>query len=406
MAVESKIRELLAKSREVEAELTEEANELDEAAASRPLDKSQGDASAPAQGSSNANPEMVDLSGTGDKNGGLTAEVGKAAIGKQGTATAPATTGAGQAPNFEGGTDTASVVNQPTSQGVREDEEVSDEETLEEVTDDEEEVVEEEIVDDEEEVVEEDEEEDEEVVEEETLFDGDIEGLFGDEDGLSEEFKVKAASLFEAVVTARVSAEVEEIEKELAEEARIAQETLKEEMVEKIDGYLSYVAENWMKENELAVEHGLRTEITEDFIKGMQTLFAEHYIEVPTEKYDVLGEMQAEIDSLKSKLDESVEDKVAMVAEKTELLRSKVIAEATTDLTVTEAEKLAKLVEDVEFDNQDLFAEKVAVIKENYFPKVKATDDDKMDDTVAEEMVDGTSPMSIYAQAISKAVKK
>jgi regulator of replication initiation timing len=367
MAVESKIRELLAKSREVEAELTEEANELDEAAASRPLDKSQGDASMPAQGSSNSSPEMVDLSGTGDKNGGLTAEIGKAAIGKQGTATAPATTGAGQAPNFEGGTDTASVVNQPTSQGVREDEEVSDEETL---------------------------------------FDGDIEGLFGDEDGLSEEFKVKAASLFEAVVTARVSAEVEEIEKELAEEARIAQETLKEEMVEKIDGYLSYVAENWMKENELAVEHGLRTEITEDFIKGMQTLFSEHYIEVPTEKYDVLGEMQAEIDSLKSKLDESIEDKVAMVAETTDLLRSKVIAESTKDLTVTEAEKLAKLVEDVEFDNQDLFAEKVAVIKENYFPKVRATDDDKMDDTVAEEMVDGNSPMSIYANAISKAVKK
>jgi regulator of replication initiation timing len=358
----------------------------------------------PAQGSSNSSPEMVDLSGTGDKNGGLTAEIGKAAIGKQGTATAPATTGAGQAPNFEGGTDTASVVNQPTSQGVREDEEVSDEETLEEVTDDEEEV--EEIEDDEEEVVEEDEEEDEEVVEEETLFDGDIEGLFGDEDGLSEEFKVKAASLFEAVVTARVSAEVEEIEKELAEEARIAQETLKEEMVEKIDGYLSYVAENWMKENELAVEHGLRTEITEDFIKGMQTLFSEHYIEVPTEKYDVLGEMQAEIDSLKSKLDESIEDKVAMVAEKTDLLRSKIIAESTKDLTVTEAEKLAKLVEDVEFDNQDLFAEKVAVIKENYFPKVRATDDDKMDDTVAEEMVDGNSPMSIYANAISKAVKK
>jgi len=405
MAVESKIRELLAKGREVEAELNEEANELDEAAASRPLDKSQGDATAPAQGSSNANPEMQDLSGTGDKNGGLTAEVGKAAIGKQGTATAPDTTGAGQAPNFEGGTDTASVVNQSTSQGVREDEEVSDEETLEEVTDEaEEEVVEEEVLeDDEEEVVEEDEEDD---LEEETLFDGDIEGLFSDEDGLTEEFKVKAASLFEAVVTARVSAEVEEIEKELAEEARIAQETLKEEMVEKIDGYLSYVAENWMKENELAIEHGLRTEITEDFIKGMQTLFAEHYIEVPTEKYDVLGEMQAEIDELKTKLDESVEEKVAMVAEKTDLLRSKVIAEATTDLTVTEAEKLAKLVEDVEFDSQDLFAEKVAVIKENYFPKVKATDDDKMDDTVAEEMVDGDSPMSIYAQAISKAVKK
>jgi regulator of replication initiation timing len=138
----------------------------------------------------------------------------------------------------------------------------------------------------------------------------------------------------------------------------------------------------------------------------MKTLFAEHYIEVPAEKYDVLGEMQAEIDSLKTKLDESIEDKMSLVSEKQELLRAKVIAESTTDLTVTEAEKFTKLIEDVAFDGSDLFAEKVAVIKENYFPKVKATEEDKMSDLVEGTLVDETSPVSIYAQAISKSLKK
>lgn len=393
MAVESKIRELLGKAHEVEQVLNEETQELDEkTAAARPLDKDQGDSSAPTQGSSNANPEMEDLSGTGDKAGGLTSPIGKAAASKQGTATAPQTTGAGQAPNFEGGTDTASVVGQANSAGN----------VYKETTEEEEEVIIEDETSEEEveEIVEE-----EEVVEEETLFDGDIDTLFADEEGLTEDFKVKAASLFEAVVTARVTSEVEEIQNELAEEARIAQETFQEEMVEKIDSYLAYVAENWMKENELAIERGLRTEITEDFIQGMKTLFAEHYIEVPAEKYDVLGEMQAQIDELKTKLDESVAEKLEIVTEKTDLLRGKVFAEATTDLTVTEAEKLAKLIEDVEFDNTELFAEKIAVIKENYFPKVKATDDDKMDDTVDGEFVSDNSPVSIYAQAISKAVK-
>jgi len=177
-------------------------------------------------------------------------------------------------------------------------------------------------------------------------------------------------------------------------------------MVEKIDSYLSYVAENWMKENELAIEKGLRTEITESFIGGLQNLFAEHYIQVPEEKYDVLGEMQTQIDELKSKLDESIAEKMEIVSEKTNLLRNKVLSEASTDLTVTEAEKLAKLVENVDFDDEDLFSEKVAVIKENYFPKVKASEEDKMQDTVDEAFISESSPVNIYAQAISKAVKK
>lgn len=393
MAVESKIRELLGKANEVDATeaLVEEAQSIEEKAG-LPNSKDVGDKTMPTQGSSDANPEQEDLSGSDDK-GGLTSPVGKAASAKASKDnTLPKGNGAGQAPNYDGGTDTASVVNNPTSAGVREEEEV-------EVEDDQEIIAEDEV----EEISSEDSELE---GEEEQLVEQDFASLFADEEHLSEEFKVKAASMFEAVLTARVNSEMDSIEADLREEAEQAEVEFRNEMVEKIDSYLSYVAENWMRENELAIERGLRTEITEDFIKGMKGLFEDHYIEVPAEKYDVLGEMQTQIDELKSKLDESVAEKVAMVSEKVELQRQQVLAESSTDLTVTESEKLAKLVEGVEFDTEELFAEKVAVIKENYFPKVKATDEDKMQDTVDEAFISENSPINIYAQAISKAVKK
>jgi len=379
--VESKIRELLGKANEVDASdaLVEEAQALEEKAG-LPNSKDVGDKTAPTQGSSNANPEMEDLSGSDDK-GGLTSPVGKAASAKASKDnTLPKGQGAGDAPNFDTKEDPTSVVNQASSQGVREEAEDEDQE-----------------------VIAEDEVED---GEEEALFEADIASLFADEEHLSEEFKTKAAGIFEAVVTARVTSEMEAIEAELKEEAEAAQASFQEDMVDKIDSYLAYVAENWMRENELAVEKGLRTEITEDFIKGMKTLFEEHYIEVPADKYDVLGEMQSQIDELKTKLDESIVEKLEIVSEKTDLLRSKVLSESSTDLTITEAEKLAKLVESVEFDSEEVFAEKVAVIKENYFSKVKATDDDKMQDTLDESFITENSTMNIYTQAISKAVKK
>lgn len=406
MAIESKIRELLSKSREVEAELNEEVTELDEkTAAARPLDKDQGDASNPTQGSSNPNPEQQDLSGTGDDKGGLTAPIGKAAAAKAGSASAPQTTGAGKAPNFTDQTGSETVVAQSSSKGNVAQEETEEDEDQEVVAEDE--TSEEEVVA-EEESSEEEAVETEEEAEEETLFENDIQNLFADEEHLSEDFKVKAAQLFEAVVTARVANEMEKIEKELAEEADIQKETFKEEMVEKIDQYLNYVAENWMKENELAIERGLRTEITEDFIKGMKTLFAEHYIDVPQDKYDVLGEMQDEIENLKKKLNESVEEKISITNDKISLQRSKVVAEQTEDLTATEKEKLDSLIEDIEFGSEEIFAEKVAVIKENYFPKQQAasSSDDKLEDTVAPEFIEESGSISRYAQAITKSVRK
>ena len=164
-----------------------------------------------------------------------------------------------------------------------------------------------------------------------------------------------------------------------------------------------------MKENELAIERGLRTEITEDFIKSLKTVFAEHYIEVPQDKYDVLGEMQDEIEELKKKLNESVEAQINLTTDRESLMRSKIIGEISEDLTLTEQEKLTSLVEDVDFGSAEMFAEKVSVVKENYFPKqetVKEESDSVMTDTVPEELLEDNTPVNRYAQAISRQVKK
>ena len=404
---------MLAKGKEIESALNEETQELDEAGAAENLkpNATGGDKSNPTQGDSNPNPEIQDLSGTGDKHGGLTSAIGPASASKVGDAPRPANTGAGQAPNYEGGEDTASVVAQKSSEGIRtqkEEEEVEDEEVI----------AEDEIENEEEVVAEseetESEEEDTEVSEteeqEETLFENDIKNLFADEEHLSEEFKVKAAELFETVVTARLANEMESIQKELEEQSNIERESFKEEMVGKIDQYLNYVAENWMKENELAIERGLRTEITEDFIKSLKTVFAEHYIEVPQDKYDVLGEMQDEIETLKKKLNESVEAQISAAGEREQLMRSKIIGEAAGDLTLTQQEKLTSLVEDVDFGSAEMFAEKVSVVKENYFPTQETLteeSDNKMTDTVEESFLESDGgTVNKYAQAISRQLKK
>ena len=399
MSVENKIREFLAKG----SALSEELQELDEKADNLSPNSKPGDSSSPAQGSSDANPEKQDLSGTNNKEGGLTAEVGKAVSAKaKKDGTLPKGNGAKEAPsNFENEENTEASVNNSSSQGVVAQEEVASEEEV--ISEDEGTEEELEVVSETEEVVAED---DQEVVsEDESLFSQDIQGLFESEENLSEEFKTKAAGIFEAVVTARIANEMDTIEAELKEEANLQQETFKEEMVEKLDSFLSYVAENWMKENELAIERGLRAEITEDFITGMKTLFAEHYIQVPEEQYDVLGEMQDKIDSLETKLNESLEEKIEVAAQKQDLQKQAVIKEASEDLTLTEAEKFAKLVEDIEFGSTEIFQEKVAVVKENYFPKQGQQDsEDKLDDTV-EGLAQDDSYISRYAQAISQSAK-
>ena len=416
MGVESKIRELL------EGKLQDDAVEvLDELAAHRPLDKSSnGDAKPPLQGNSNPNPEQQDLSGTSNPEGGLTSPVGKEASAKAGSAPRPSNSGAGKAPNYNDGEATQSVVNQSSSKGNVHQEEVeeTEDEVLEEtpVSETEEEIVEEEVVEGEEVEVEDEEEEEvvaeetqeveaEDETESETLFEADIANLFADEEHLSEEFKTQAASLFEASVVARVNQQVTEIENELVEEANKAFDEAKEKLVENIDKYLSYVTEQWMSENELAIENGLRNEITESFIKGMQEVFVEHYIDVPEEKFDVLSSQQQQIDELKSKLDEEIGKSVTISEEKEQLQKEKVFRSVVDDLAETEVEKFASLVESITYENEDKYISKLNVIKENYFPKAKADDSDKLEDSVDQGTLTDNTVMGRYVQGITQAAK-
>jgi len=388
MGVESKIRELM------------------EGAANRPKDKQQGDASNPTQGSSNANPEMQDLSGTGNAEGGLTSPVGKAAAGKESKdTTLPKGNGAKEAPaNFQNDKPSETDVMKKSSAGNVAKEEV--EETDEEVIAEDEVVTDEVIAEDE--VVAEDAEEiaEEEVsVEEATLFEADLNALFADEEHLTEEFKVKAAEMFEAVVTSRVSAEIAQIEEELTEAANVEFEAQLEQMTENIDKYLSYVTETWMAENQIAIESGIRTEVTESFIKGLQQVFSEHYIEVPEEKYDVMTEMQNQIDELSAKLDEQVESNIAIKEEAIALKKQAVFAKISEGLASTEAEKFAALVEDITYTGMDSYEQKLQVVKENYFPSEKSLTEDKLEDTFEATNEVTNTVMSKYAQAISKTTK-
>ena len=376
-----------------------------EGAANRPKDKQQGDASNPTQGSSNANPEMQDLSGTGNAEGGLTSPVGKAAAGKESKdTTLPKGAGAKEAPsNFTNDKPSETDVMKKASAGnVAKEEVEADEEVIAE-----DEVVTDEVIAEDEAVAEDAEEisEEEVSVEEAALFEADLKALFADEEHLTEEFKVKAAEVFEAVVTSRVSAEIAQIEEELTEAANVEFESQLEQMTENIDKYLSYVTENWMAENQIAIESGIRTEVTESFIKGLQQVFSEHYIEVPEDKYDVMTEMQTQIDELTAKLDEQVESNIAIKEEAITLKKQAVFAKISEGLASTEAEKFATLVEDITYTGMDSYEQKLQVVKENYFPAEKPLTEAKLEDTfeAADEVTTGV--MSKYAQAISKSTK-
>jgi hypothetical protein len=332
---------------------------------------------------------------------------GKAQSAKK--AKAPYTTnkGPGSAPNFSTTGDPRSVINQPSSKGnvhqeetdFEEDDAVISEEEFDALSD--EEKAEYELIEIEDE---EDTEKDETALAEameamkETLA-KDVENLFASEVDLSEEFKNKAASLFEAVVTARVAHEVEKMQDALAEEAVQAVVEIHEDMVEKIDAYLSYVAEQWLASNEVAVETGLRAEVTEDFIAGLKVLFKEHYIEVPEEKYDMLGEMENKIEELTAQVNESMTIAVELNAELIEAKREVVFSKATNDLAQTEAEKLRGLIEEVEFDNEELFEQKISVIKNNYFPKSTVSSPIN-EETVETQEVSGT--VAKYAELLSR----
>jgi hypothetical protein len=228
----------------------------------------------------------------------------------------------------------------------------------------------------------------------------DVESLFSSETDLSEDFKVRAASLFEAVVTARVANEIEELEDIVAEEASAIVAEMHEELMDKVDAYMNYLSEQWLEQNQVAIEEGLRAEVTEDFIAGLKVLFKEHYIEVPEEKYNVLGEMQETIESLNAQINESIAQNIELKSQLNESSREAVFVKATADLAQTEVEKLRGLVEDVEFENETIFEQKLNVIKTNYFPKSSPTSIVVESDAVITEEVSGT--MLKYAEMIGR----
>ena len=230
----------------------------------------------------------------------------------------------------------------------------------------------------------------------------DVDALVDGED-LSEEFKQKAATIFEAAVKSKIRSEIERIVEETNDSKEADMETFKEEMTEKVDTYLNYVVEEWTKENELAIERGLKGEIAEDFISGLKQLFEDHYIDVPDEKYDVLEAQSEKIAELESRLNEEIDKNVATKGVKDTLVREQVISEVSKDLADTEVEKFEGLVEDVEFVSEENFRNKLETLKESYFPKVQPVTNsiDDVEDSTAQD-IDTTDTMMRYMSAISR----
>ena len=232
-----------------------------------------------------------------------------------------------------------------------------------------------------------------------------VDALIAGEADLSEEFKDKAATIFETAIKSKVKEIAEEIEADYNNKFEQEMSTAKDELVEKVDSYLSYVVEQWMKENEIALERGIKGEIAEDFIGGLKKLFEDHYIDVPDEKYNVLEDQASKIEELEKKLNESIEKNVELNKANGELKRQDIIDETSEDLADTAKEKFNKLAEEVEYSNEEDFKNKVDTIKESYFGKKVETSGNEIDDVAAGESSqpeDLSNAMAAYTAAISK----
>ena len=230
-----------------------------------------------------------------------------------------------------------------------------------------------------------------------------INALVAGQDDLSEEFKTKAATVFESAVNSKVKEIAEIMEADYNNQIEQDSAKAKEELTEKVDSYLSYVVEEWMKENEIALERGIKGEIAEDFITGLKKLFAEHYIDVPDDKYNVLEDQASKIEDLEKKLNEQIEKNVELNKDNADKSRKEIMAEVASDLADTAKEKFAKLAEEIEWSDAESFKKKCETIKESYFGK-KEEVKDKLDDVAAgdESNVDLSQAMAAYTAAISK----
>jgi hypothetical protein len=235
----------------------------------------------------------------------------------------------------------------------------------------------------------------------------DIDALFADDETISEEFKTKVSTIFEARVQDRINQLEEETEARYAGMLEEAVESIKQDLTEKVDDYLSYIVEQWMEENQIAIESGLRAEMTEDFIAGLRNLFAENYIDVPAEKVDLVEELASKVEELEGKLNEEIDRGVSYAKALVESRKSELTREVCEGLTDTQVEKIKSLAESVEFSTEDEYKEKLETIRENYFPSgiVKASESQLQEEVTdgSEKQVVSNDPLvAAVANAISK----
>ena len=241
-------------------------------------------------------------------------------------------------------------------------------------------------------------------------FDEDLDAIINEEATLSDGFRDKAGAIFEAVLTSKLSQEIERLESEYAQNLEEEVTDVQNDLVEKVNGYLDYVVENWMKENEVAVTQGLRTEIAEDFMTSLQSVFKEHYIEVPEGKVDLVDELNEQVNELEDTLNKTTQDNIDLHSKVQSYERNEVVRDMSEGLVETDAEKLASLVEDIEFDNKENFEIKVKTVKESYFKSEVTESVDEVDSLLGSDAADEnekvvSSSMSQYTQAITKFTK-
>jgi hypothetical protein len=236
-------------------------------------------------------------------------------------------------------------------------------------------------------------------------FDEDLDTIIKEEATLSDGFREKASAIVEAVLTSKLAESVERLEAEYVQNLEEEVSEIQNSLVEKVDSYLNYVVENWMKENEVAVSTGLRTEIAEDFMTSLQSVFKEHYIEIPEGKENLLDELSDQVAELEESLNKTTEDNIKLHEANQSHEKVSIVREASSGLAETDAEKFAKLVEDVEFDNKETFEQKVATIKQSFFKGEVTESVDEVNSMAGEDSAEVepvSEAMSRYTQAITK----
>ena len=236
-------------------------------------------------------------------------------------------------------------------------------------------------------------------------FSEDLNALVESEATLSEEFKAKTAVIFEAAVKSKISEEINRLETEYAEQLAEEVSSTKADLVEKVDSYLNYVVEQWMEDNKVAIQTGLRTEIAEGFMGKLKDVFEESYIEVPESKVDLVDDLATANEQLEEKFNAEVTKAIALAEELEGLKRTAIIREASKDLAETQVEKLASLAESVDFESEEAFAQKVATLKESYFSKTKTAESVIQEDNESADEVEVSPMMEQYLNAIRKANK-